>query len=227
MTKSHSAFHVWGLLALSTLLLLSPGTTQAQDTTELTRPPPTVEAVMELVRAGEVLWLSSFIRQVPEERSPQELDALSDSLMAYLRNDPDPDSNFRIRRDVIGHIAQAVTPHRGVAFPRGVGLLQEIYQTVDHPDTQSFALNYHAQVAPTGQALVLLRDALGTPDVRAVTAARNLWEEMGQAGIVVLRDAWCDDSIQSPGARRLVRGYSSTGALDCPPEKWETAMRMN
>jgi len=219
MKMSHFTAKAWGMVLLPTLWLLSPGTTQAQDTVRLNMPPPTVEAVMAQVRAGEAIWLGPFLRQVREERGPQELEALSDSLMEFLRTDPDPVANHRIRNQIVIHIAQAVAPQRGVAFPRGVSLLQEIYETIDHPPTQGFALQFYAQVAPTGQALVLLRDALATPDVRAVTAARILWEEMGEAGLPVLWDAWCGDSIQSPGARRLVWGYATSRSLDCPPDR--------
>lgn len=209
----------WGLALLPLLVLTNPVTAQAQDTVNLLRPPPTVEVLVQQIQAGEVRWLSPFLRQVRQERSQQELDLLSDSLLEILRTDPDPDGNHRIRREIVSHIAQAVTPHRGVPFPRGASLLRTIYEEIDHVPIQSSALGYYALVAPPGQALTLLRDAISTSDVRAVTAARILWEDMGQAGIVVLRDAWCDDLIRSPGARRLARDYSNTGALDCPREK--------
>jgi len=145
--------------------------------------------------------------------------------LKFLRTDTDPDANYQIRERIISHIAQAVAPERGAAFPRGVSLLQEIYETIDHPRTQMVALMYHAQIAPTGQALVLLRDALATPDARGVAAARILWEDMGQPGIPKLRDAWCGDSIQSPGERRLLQGYAWIGSLDCPSEGLLDSMR--
>lgn len=175
-------------------------------------PPATVEGLVEQMRAGNTQWMSEFFRQVRGPRSPAELQALGDSIVAFLQ-EPQPSGSF-VHVDILGNLRTAIASERGTPFVQGIDLFYRIYDTVEDPDIKAMVLTRLASVSPPGRLRPVLIEALEHDDIRALPAVRILAEEMGPAGVRMLQDAYCAERIASYPAHAYLRRYFAQGILD-------------
>ncbi len=201
------------LLGLAACMTLSnPSEARAQPPDSLRGPPESVEALVAQVRAGDVTWVDSFLRQMRGPRTPAALQALSDSLVGIMETPQEPGTNVHL--GVLGAIGYSITAERGTAFVGGVDLLFRIYDTVDSPRIRGSILFWLNRAAPPGLILPLFAEAVESPEAHSITALRLLAEEMGPPGVAILQNAYCSDRIENPGAQRLLRGYIWSGVID-------------
>lgn len=198
-----------GLVACMTLSTASE--TEAQLPDSLRGPPESVEALVAQVRSGDITWIDSFLRQTRGPRTPEALQALSDSLLAIIQSEEEP-ANVHSR--ILGAIGYSIHPDRGTPFVNGIDLLFRIYNTSDSPRIRGSILFWLNRVAPPGRILPLFAEAVESPEAHSITALRLLAEEMGPPGVAILQNAYCSDRIENPGAQRLLRGYIWSGVID-------------
>ncbi|TVP58201.1 MAG: hypothetical protein EA351_04125 [Gemmatimonadales bacterium] len=135
---------------LAAVALSTPGDVRAQTPDSLPGPPVSVEALVAEVRAGDATGVGAFLRQTRGARTPAELEAVSDSLVAIMRTASTTRINVYSR--VVGSIGDAITaePEWGAPFPGGVDLLFRIYDSLDEPLLRSEVLFRLSLVAPRG-----------------------------------------------------------------------------
>lgn len=203
----------FGLVALLLLLLVTiPHEIHAQLPASRGGGPTTVEGLVEQMRAGHTQWISDFLSQARGPRSPAELQAFGDSLVAFLQEPGPPESLTRLH--ILDDLLTATRPEPRVPFVQGIDLFYRIYDTVEDPDIQARVLTRLSSVSPPGRLLPVLTDALEFDDIRALPAVRILAEEMGPAGVRILQDAYCAERIASYPARAWLSRYFAQGILD-------------
>lgn len=204
-------FGPWALLFVL-LLVTVPQSLRAQLPDSLKGPPATVGGLVAQMRAGTTQWISEFLGQVRGPRSPAELQAFGDSLVAFFEMPEPPESSLHMY--ALLELRSAITSERGTAFVQGVDLLYRIYDTVEDPRTRATVLDLLASASPPGRLLPVLTTALASEDIRALRSTILLAEEMGPTGIRILQDAYCAESIAFFPARSYLRRYFAHGILD-------------
>jgi hypothetical protein len=174
------------------------------------------------VRGGNESSAFAFLSQEGRRRSPQELDAIADSLVAIAVSlrEGDPIAKYRsasaARAALVFSADPAILAEQAkrlaklgfgppVPYARAYESLVRIVEGSDEPGTKGGTLSMLIRIPPMGRAIQYLAELAAGPDrVTAESAVYLLGYQTGQMGLARLRRLYNANAVVEPVARELI-----------------------
>jgi hypothetical protein len=151
---------------------------------------------------------TSVLVQEHRSRSPAELDAFADSLVAIAISLNSDRSSAARRAAVAARVAlgSSARPERGIPYPRAFEALVRVYEgTTSHGGTLGLIATLPDQV----RAVEFLAGvAVSENTTSAITAMRYLANDLEAAGFARLRRVWDADEVVDPHAKCALAGIA-------------------